>query len=134
MKHDVTQDVERSVEHIIESIRSKKGEDIIVLDVRKVTSIADYFVLATGSSNVHVKAIADEVRTKMKKHEDVLPWHSEGYEALRWVLLDYVDVVVHVFDHETRMYYEIDKLWKDAELRRIETDYEAPLQLRKLKS
>ncbi len=123
MNDAVASDVERQVAHIIEIIQSKKGEDIVLLDVRGVTSIADYFVLTNGSSNVHVRAIADEIRTKMKKEEGILPWHVEGFEALTWVLIDYVDIVVHVFDRDTRQYYAIDKLWKDAVTRHIETDY-----------
>lgn len=116
-------DVEKQVADIIEIIQSKKGEDIVLLDVRGVTSIADFFVLTNGSSNVHVKAIADEIRTKMKKEEGIFPWHVEGFEALTWVLIDYVDIVVHVFDRDTRQYYAIDTLWKDAVIRHIETDY-----------
>ncbi|MFC1511966.1 ribosome silencing factor [Candidatus Latescibacterota bacterium] len=123
MNNAVTGDVEKQVEHIIEIIQSKKGEDITLLDVRGVTSIADFFVLTSGSSNVHVKAIADEVRIKMKKDDGMLPWHAEGFEALTWVLIDYVDIVVHVFDRDTRQYYAIEKLWKDAVTRHVETDY-----------
>jgi len=114
---------ERLVDRIVELIQSKKGEDILVIDVRKVTSVADFFVLTTGTSSVNVKAIADEVRMKMKQDDDVIPWHVEGFEALRWVLVDYVDVVVHVFDRETRLYYGIENLWKDGIKKRIETNY-----------
>lgn len=114
---------EQTVDRILELIQSKKGEDIAVLDVRKVTSVADFFILTTGSSNVHVKAIADEVRHKLKKDDGILPWHMEGFEGLKWVLIDYVDIVVHVFDQKTREYYGIEKLWEDAEVRRVETNY-----------
>ena len=123
MNDAVANDVERQLAHIIKIIQSKKGENIVILDVRGVTSIADFFVLTNGSSNVHVKAIADEIRIKMKKEESVLPWHVEGLEALTWVLIDYIDIVVHVFDRDTRQYYAIEKLWKDAVTRYIETDY-----------
>jgi ribosome-associated protein len=116
-------DGERLIDRIVELIQSKKGEDILVIDVRKVTSIADYFILTTGTSNVHIKAIADEVRMKMKQDDGVIPWHVEGFEALRWVLIDYVDIVVHVFDRETRSYYGIENLWKDGISKRIKTNY-----------
>ncbi len=111
------------VEKVIGHIQNKKGEDIVVLDLRKVTSIADYFVIATGNSNVHVKAIADEVRERLKRDDRVLPWHVEGEEGQKWILVDFVDVVVHVFDRETRKYYDIEKLYEDAESRKIASDF-----------
>lgn len=123
MNEDRSVEVERLVKRIIDLIQNKKGEDIVILDIRKVTSIADYFILATGSTGTQVKAIADEITTKTKNEDGISVWHVEGYEALSWVLLDYVDVVVHLFDPETRNYYAIDKLWKDAEMRRVETNY-----------
>ena len=123
MSDRVTTNAERAVERILEHIQNKKGEDIVVLDVRSVTTVADFFVIATGTSNVHVKAIADEIRMKRKQEEGEAPWHVEGLDALKWVLIDYVDVVVHIFDRETRQYYAIEKLWEDATSRRIETDY-----------
>jgi ribosome-associated protein len=111
-----------SVERIIHHIMEKKGEDIVVLDLRKITSISDYFIIAQGNSNVQVKAIADEVKEKMTK-EGQQPWHVEGMEGQRWILLDYVDIVVHIFDPETRHYYDIEKLYDDAERWRVQTDY-----------
>ena len=110
------------VERVIGHILNKKGDDIVVLDLRKITSIADYFVITTGNSSVHVKAIADEVREKMKRDDRVFPWHVEGEEGRKWILIDFVDVVVHVFDQETRKYYEIEKLYDDAESRRVATE------------
>ena len=107
--------VEKAIGHIV----NKKGDDIVVLDLRKVTSIADFFVIATGNSNVHVKAIADEVREKLKRDDRVLPWHVEGEEGQKWILIDFVDVVVHVFDQATRKYYDLEKLYDDAESRRV---------------
>ncbi len=77
------------------------------------------FVIATGNSSVHVKAIADEVREKLKHDDRVFPWHVEGEEGRKWILIDFVDVVVHVFDRETRKFYEIEKLYDDAESRRV---------------
>ncbi len=123
MNEDRSREVERLVKRIVDLIQNKKGEDIMILDVRKVTSIADYFILATGSTSTQVKAIADEITTKTKNEDGISAWHVEGYEALSWVLIDYVDVVVHLFDPETRNYYAIDKLWKDAEMQRVETNY-----------
>ena len=113
-------DTEHCVENIIKYIVDKKGEDITVLDLRGVSSVSDFFILTTGTSNVHLKAIADEIREKLKKDANIIPWHLEGIEVLKWVLLDYVDIVVHIFDKETRAYYSLEKLWDDADIRHVE--------------
>ena len=118
-----SEDVEKNVERIINLIQEKKGEDIEVLDLRKITSVSDFFIITTGNSNVHVKAIAEEIREKMKKENKVIPWHIEGIEAQKWILIDYVDIVVHIFDSDSRLYYSLEKLWKDANSKRIETNY-----------
>jgi len=98
----------------------KRAEDVIILDLRELDGVCDYFVLATGHSEVQVRAIADAVEEGMTVH-GAKPWHSEGYEARRWILLDYVDVVVHVFHAKAREYYLLDKLWGDAR-REVITD------------
>ena len=116
-------DVEKNVERITNLIMEKKGEDIVILDLRKITSVADFFIIATGNSNVHVKAIAEEIREKMKKENRIIPWHVEGLKAQKWILIDYVDIVVHIFDYDSRLYYSIEKLWEDAKSRRLETNY-----------
>ena len=123
MNVSLAQETERTVDRIIDLIMNKKGEDIVILDLRKVSSISDFFIVTTGSSAVHVKAIADEIKDKLKKEDTIRPWHVEGYTAQKWILLDYVDIVVHVFDEETRSYYSLEKLWDDAGFRRIETNY-----------
>ena len=122
MMEEKKPDSARLVERVVGHILNKKGEEIVVLDLRKVTSIADYFVIATGNSTVHVKAVADEVHEKMKREEREIPWHIEGEEGRKWILIDYVDVVVHIFDRETRSFYDIEKLYDDAESRKIKTD------------
>lgn len=98
----------------------KRAEDVAILDLRELDGVCDYFVLATGHSEVQVRAIADAVEEGMAKH-GAKPWHAEGYEARRWILLDYVDVVVHVFHAKAREYYLLDKLWGDAR-REVITD------------
>ena len=98
---------------ITDLIFNKKGYDVKILDLRKVTSITDYFVICTGDSDTQVKAIADEVDKELRD-EGIRSWHTEGYQALNWVLIDFVDVVVHVFKKETREYYNLEKLWGDA--------------------
>jgi len=114
---------EKNVESIINLIMEKKGEDIVVLDLRGISSVSDFFIITTGNSSVHVKAICDEIREKMKKKNKTIPWHVEGYDAQKWILIDYVDIVVHIFDSDTRLYYSIEKLWEDAKSRQIETNY-----------
>jgi len=92
---------------------TKRAEDVVILDLRGLQGVCDYFVLATGHSEVQVRAIADAVDEGMAALGQKV-WHTEGYEARRWILLDYVDVVVHVFHAKAREYYLLDKLWGDA--------------------
>lgn len=102
---------------------SKKAEDIKILDLRKITTIADFFVICTGNSEPQVKAIANEILEGAKKDGETV-WHKEGTNMKSWVLLDFVDVVVHVFLKDTRAFYSLEKLWGDADISEI-TD-EAP--------
>ena len=99
---------------------TKRAEDVMVLDLRELDGVCDFFVIATGASEVQVRAIADAVEEGMAGR-GLKPWHVEGYEARRWILLDYVDVVVHVFHVKAREYYLLDKLWGDAR-REVVTD------------
>ena len=92
---------------------TKRAEDVLILDLRELAGVCDYFVLATGQSEVQTRAIADAVDEGMRAR-GLKPWHVEGYEARRWILLDYVDFVVHVFHARAREYYLLDKLWGDA--------------------
>lgn len=103
---------------VSELIFSKKGYDVVIIDLRKLASFADYFVIATADSDTQVKAIADEVDKKLKD-EGVKTWHREGYRSLNWVLLDYVDVVVHIFKREAREFYNLEKLWGDAPINKV---------------
>lgn len=100
-------------EKITEIIFTKKGYDVDILDLRNLTTIADYFIISTADSDTQVKAIADEVDKKLKD-EGIKSWHKEGYKSLNWVLIDYVDVVVHIFKREAREFYNLEKLWGDA--------------------
>lgn len=99
----------------------KKAHDILILDLRKLTSATDRFVLCTGDSETQVKAIADHVAGKLAE-EGAEAWHVEGQEGRRWVLLDYVDVVIHVFYSETRDFYSLETLWGDAPAVRVDDD------------
>jgi len=103
---------------LAESALSKKAADIKILDLRKLTTITDYFVICTAHSDVQVKAIADAIMEGSKK-EGERPWHKEGMTHKTWVLLDYVEVVVHIFLNETRNFYGLEKLWGDAKVTEI---------------
>ena len=96
-----------------EAAASKKAVDLVALDLRELGGVADYFLICSGGSDVQVKAIADAVEEKLRA-EGGRPWHVEGLEGRRWVLLDYVEFVVHVFHHKTREYYLLERLWGDA--------------------
>ncbi len=94
---------------------SKKASDVILMDLRKKSSATDFFVVCSGDSEPQVKAIADAIREGMeKKGMDV--WHTEGFHVRQWILLDYVDVVVHVFHRDMRMFYNLERLWNDAKI------------------
>jgi ribosome-associated protein len=92
---------------------AKQGADIAILDVHELIVITDFFVIASGSSDRQVKTIVDEVEKAVREH-GVRPVRREGETENRWVLLDYVDVVVHVFADEEREYYDLERLWRDA--------------------
>ena len=91
----------------------KKGLDIIVLDVRKITDFTDYFVICTGAVDVHVHAIKDAVEVELRR-AGWKPHNVEGEENARWVLMDYIDLVVHIFQPDARSYYSLERLWGDA--------------------
>ena len=98
---------------LAQPMHSKKGKDIRVLETDGVTTLADYFVLCSGSSAPQLKALADAGEKAMKDH-GILPHHVEGHRGGTWILQDYGDVVVHVFDKEARAFYDLDRLWADA--------------------
>ena len=105
--------VEQMTKIVYDAIDDKLGQDISIINIGKVSSLCDYFVIATAGSTRQVKAIADNVQDELTKH-GIEPISKEGYESQTWVLLDYGDVMVHVFDEENRGFYNLEKLWKDA--------------------
>jgi ribosome-associated protein len=92
---------------------AKKARDLVALDLRDLGAVCDFFLVCSASSEVQVKAVAENIEERLRG-EGVRPWHIEGLEGRRWVLLDYVEVVVHVFHEKTREYYLLDRLWGDA--------------------
>jgi ribosome-associated protein len=100
---------------IIKAIQEKKGENIISLDLRKIPeAVADFFVICEAASTPQVKAIADEVEEEVKRNCDELPYKHEGRQTFQWVLIDYVNVVVHVMLPENRRFYKLEEMWSDA--------------------
>ncbi|PKL83453.1 MAG: ribosome silencing factor [Ignavibacteriae bacterium HGW-Ignavibacteriae-3] len=102
-------------------IKTKKGFDINILDLRKLSGIADCFVVCSADADRHVKAIADEIDEQLH-NKGIRCLHKEGFETLNWVILDYFDVIVHVFKEDARSYYNLEKLWGDAPVIKIKNE------------
>ncbi|NLA76375.1 MAG: ribosome silencing factor [Clostridiales bacterium] len=102
------------VTKIVKALDDKKAIDIKVIEITELTIVADYFVIASATSNTHVKALADEVEFRLKQ-ADIMPQHIEG-RATGWILLDYGTVVVHLFLSESREFYNLERLWADAKI------------------
>ena len=101
---------------------NKKAENIVVIDVRKLSSVTDYFVIASGTSQPHLRAIVEEITSKLRDDHDLRPLRAEGATGGMWVVMDYFDVIVHVMHADTRARYDLEGLWGDAK----------PLKTRKL--
>ncbi len=110
-------------EVIISGIKERKGQDILSLNLKKIpNAVCDVFVLCSGTSSTHVAAIADSVVEMVRKKTGDRPWHKEGFENAEWILLDYVNVVVHIFQDHSRLFYNLEKLWDDAVIKKHESD------------
>ena len=100
---------------IIESIQSIKGNDLISLNFNEIeNSICDFFIICSGTSSTHVKAIEENVRKKVQKKTKQKPWHVEQDNKADWILMDYSDIILHIFQEETRSFYNLEELWGDA--------------------
>jgi|TARA_B110000263_G_C15294860_1_gene505106 ribosome-associated protein len=106
---------------ISELMLDKKALDIKIIDVRNITTLTDFFVLCTSESEPQSRAIADHVNVTMKK-EGNASWHTEGYQYLDWVLVDFVNIVVHIFSKKAREYYEFERLWADGNITVVQDD------------
>jgi len=111
-------DSKKLVDKIIDAMQEKKAMDITKIDIHNITVIADYFVICSGTSTTHIKAIADEIDSKLSEI-GIETYHKEGYNTARWILLDYADVVIHVFHQEDRSFYNLERLWSDGEITNI---------------
>jgi ribosome-associated protein len=117
VKNKAVEESTRISEIIIHGIQEKKGNDIVRLDLRNIhSSVSDYYVICHANSATQVKAIAQSVEEEVYKALQLDPWRKEGIQHGEWVLLDYVDVVVHIFKTEKRAFYGIEELWGDAEI------------------
>jgi ribosome-associated protein len=102
---------------IIRAIQEKKGENIVSLDLRKIPeAVSDYFIVCEATSTTQVRAIADFVEETVKKELGEIPYRHEGFSALQWVLIDYVNIVVHIMQPEARKFYKLEEMWSDAVL------------------
>ena len=113
--------LEEKTQLCFKAAQAKKAFDLVFLDLRSFSYVTDYFMVCSASSTAQVQAIADAINEGLKK-EGIYPLGREGYNEARWVLLDYNDLVVHIFHHETRRFYDLERLWGEANIIRIEED------------
>lgn len=105
-----------------EAALNKKAEDIRIFDLRKISTVADYFVICSGSSDVHVRAIYDEIDRELSQ-KTANPYHVEGVGHGRWILIDYIDVIVHIFQPAIREFYGLERLWGDAKIEEVKDEH-----------
>lgn len=111
------------LKNAVKILDSKKADDLTAIKIKDLTILAEYFIIASGNSNTQVRAMADEVEFKLGEM-GFQPYKIEGYQSANWIVLDYVDVVIHIFQTQTREFYSLDRLWSDGEL----VDIDALLQ------
>lgn len=108
----------------IEAIQDVKGKEILCIDLRNIqNAVSDYFIICHGTSDTHVDAISNSVEKQLHQKANEDPIHKEGKENAEWILLDYFNVVVHIFKEEARRFYNLEKLWADADVKEIEHSY-----------
>ena len=109
------------IKKIINCIKDKKGHSIVILDVKKLSSLTDYFIICTSDSDPQSRAIANHIKKDLSKKK-VKPFQIEGFDNLEWILMDYFDIVIHIFKKEIREFYDIERLWGDAKTTKIDND------------
>ena len=117
---------EELARHCTELMIEEKAGDIVLLDVRGLTDVADFFVVCSCDNDTHVKAVAENIRESLKK-EEIEVWKTEGWQGMNWIILDYVEVVAHIFYHEKRHFYKLERLWADAKIEHITDQEESTL-------
>ena len=120
MTKDLATDTKQLVDAVVAALEDKKGFDITVIDFSKTpNTVAQSFVICHGSSNTHVNTLADGVIEGVRVQTGTKPWNKEGYENAEWILLDYANVVVHLFQGNSRQFYNLEELWADMEITRL---------------
>ena len=105
---------------VINALQDKKAENIQIIDIHEISTVADYFVITSGSNRSQVQALADNVEEKLAANE-IRPKNIEAYNTANWILLDYRDILIHIFDKESRGFYDLEHLWRDGKLVDINT-------------
>ena len=112
---------EKLSKYIVKGIQEKKGTDIVIMDLKDIgNAIADYFIICTGSSDTQIDAISDSVEKVVTDEANEKPWHREGFQNKEWILLDYVNIVVHILKSNVRSFYSLEELWGDAKIARVD--------------
>lgn len=106
-------EAKNKLDKIVEFLEEKKARDIQIVNIGDISILADYFVICSGTSTTHIRALADELEFKMKE-QGVAAFHQEGYDTARWILLDFGEVIVHIFHDEDRQFYNLERLWADG--------------------
>ena len=120
----INENTDQLIAVIVDSLEDIKGEDILLLDLRDIeNAVCKYFIICSGNSNTQVNSLAGYVQKQVSKSLREKPFQVEGTETAEWVLLDYIDIVVHIFQKPTREYYDIESLWGDAKLTEIASNY-----------
>lgn len=109
-----------NVKKIISALEDKKAENIQIIDINEISSVADYFIIANGTNRSQVQALADNVSEKLAK-DGVYSKQTEGYQTANWILIDYTDIVVHIFDKESRGFYDLERIWRDGKVLPLES-------------
>lgn len=121
----VTENKRKVRELVIEGMLDKKANDIVVLDLTKVKgAVTDYFIICSANSDTQVDAIADSIEKEVYKNREEWPWRTEGKQNREWILIDYVDVVAHIFRKDKRDFFALEELWGDAKITKIENEIE----------
>ncbi len=103
----------------VEALEDKKAEDISIIDISEVSVLADYFIIASGNNKSQVQAMIDNVEEKLGR-AGFVPKQIEGYNSANWILMDYGDIIVHVFDKENRLFYDLERIWRDGKMISVE--------------
>ena len=119
MKNNKTiKNQDKIVKNITQLMIDKKALDITLIDLKKITTLTDYFIICTSESDPQTRAIFNHIKDELIK-DKIKPWKTEGYEHLQWVVMDYINFVVHIFNKKTREYYDFERLWGDAKIIKI---------------